>query len=289
MKKVKNFYKFISNASRWKLYHMYLKATKHFREHHNNYYKPPLTQEEYVKWGDIIQEDWISRPTLKDLCKNRQFDIYHFPSLEASSKNPSKLRYSRNHLRKDLGIFFPYLPKQEVQRIIYVITFLIKEALKNYGNICIPEVGTIYMYDRPLRETHRAFTSFRWTQPRYRLNRKIEFYPSRILYNICTPRDLLHMGFEGKYNRAQYIPDMFGSFVDERIHRYRGRIFLTEVFTKHWEWLGYEDDLNKELQNLNIWDIIDEMYHEPNLSLAGESTVEDDKTEKGIRSRNKKK
>lgn len=262
MKKVKNFHNFVSSAGRWKIYKMYQQAAKQFREHHNRFYKPALSQEDYVKWNDIIQEDWVSRPTLKDLARNRQFETYHFPSLEASSKNSWKLRYSRNHLRRDLGIFFPYLPKQEIQRMVYVFTWLIKEALKNYGNICIPEVGTIFMYDRPIRETHRAFTRQKWAQPRYRIRRKIDFWPAIQLYNICTPRDLVHMGLEGKFTRAQYIPDLFSSFVDERIHRYRGRIFLTDVFSKHWEWLGYNEDTALELRNLNMYDIYDEARNE---------------------------
>lgn len=284
MKKIKNFSKFISKVGNWKLYNMYYKATKQFREHHNNYYKPPLSQEEYVKWNDMIQEDWVDRPQIHNLSKNRQFDIYHFPSLQASSKNSTKLRYSRNHLREDLCVFFPYLPKQEVQRMVYVFTWLIKEALKNYGNVCLPEVGTFYMFDRPVRETHRAFTSQKWSQARYRIIRKIDFFPSKHLYNICTPRDLIHMGFEGKYNRAQYIPDMFGSFVDERIHRYRGRIFLTDVFTKHWEWLGYEDDCLRELRNLNVYDIYDEINFNRSISDQSDSSLWTNKSEKGKRS-----
>ena len=269
MKKVKNFSKFISKAGNWKLLNMYAKASAQFRDHHNNLYKPALSQEDYVKWNDIISEDWVSRPQVHNLSKNRQFDVYHFPSLEASSKNCGKLRYSRKHLRRDLEKFFPYLPKQEIQRFVYVLTWLVAEALKNYGNICIPNIGTLYMYDKPIRETHRAFTSKRWSQPRFRITRKIEFFPATYLYNICTPRDLVHMGLEGKYNRAQYIPSIFGSFVDERIHRYRGRVFLTDVFTKHWEWLGYEDDCALELRNLGMYDAIDDEMSTENFIETG--------------------
>lgn len=268
MEKVKKnvtFHNFVSKVGNWKLLELYAKATKQFREHHNNYYKPNFTQEEYVKWNDLIREDWYYKPLISQVSKNRQFDTYRFPSLEASCKNPDKKRYSRLQLQKDLSVFFPYLPFQEIQRMTYVFTWLMKEALKNYGHLCIPEFGTFCLFDRPLRETHRAFCSQKWVQPRYRLNRSIMFYPSTILYNIVTPRNVMYMGFEGKFNRSQYIPEMFGSYIDEKIHRYRGRLFITDVFSKHWEWLGYDDDLLRELRNLHMWDIIDsESYDEEN-------------------------
>lgn len=245
---------FKDDTARKKLNLLFHKAQTHFRNVHNNMYKPDFTQEEYTAWNDYIKEDWKFRPNLSQAEKNRQFNVYQFPFLEASSRNPDKKFYHRTHLAHDLAHFFRYLPLTEIRRMTYVMIWLLKEALKNYGVLIIPGFGTFALFDKPVRETHQAFCAFKWAAPRYRLSRTIEFYPSNLLVNIVTPRDTKHMGFEGKYERSQYIPEMFGSFVDEKIHRYRGRIFIQDVFDRQWNWLGYSDEYAKEQFNLYLGD-----------------------------------
>lgn len=236
------------------LLNFFKRATRDFREIHNNYYKPEFDQEEYDEWNTFILEDWTFRPTLKDSAKNKQFDVYRFDLLEASGRNPDKTRYSRTHLQHDLCHFFRYLPLSEVRRMTYVFTWLLKEALKNYGCLCIPGFGTFFMYDKPVREVRQAFCSKKWAARRHRLARSIEFFPSQHLYNICVPRTVKFMGFEGKYNKSQFIPSMFDSFVDEKIHRRRGRLFFQDVFDKQWTWLGYSEEYTKEQINLYLFD-----------------------------------
>lgn len=256
-------HKLLRYSNRWKLMALFAKSAMKFREHHNYYYKPEFTQEEYLKWNDYIKEDWNFRPRFEQSSKNRQFDVYRFDSLEASSKRPHKKFYSLRHFHRDMAQFFTYLPLTEVRRMVHCFVWLMKEALKNYGWLVIPGFGTFCLFDKPLRETHKAFSRQRWSAIRHRLRRSIEFYPSTHLHNIVTPRTTLFMGFEGKYNRAQYIPEMFGSFVDERIHRYRGRLFFQDVFDKQWNWLGYSDDAIQEYRNMYSFDIISS--HDPYL------------------------
>ena len=249
MKKVKKkskLTKFLDGKNRARMVKAFKKAQKHFRNVHNNIYKPDFTQEEYEQWNDYIKEDWKFRPRLYQAERNQQFDVYQFPFLEASSRNPQKRRYTRPHLMHDLAHFFRYLPLTEIRRMSLVFTWLLKEAIKNYGCLVIPGFGTFAMFDKPVRETHQAYSSFKWAAPRYRLNRTVEFFPAVQLMNIVTPRDTKHMGFEGKYEKSQYVPEMFGSFVEEKIHRYRGRLFIQDVFDRQWTWLGYSDEYAHE-------------------------------------------
>ena len=140
----------------------------------------------------------------------------------------------------------------EIRRMSLVMIWLMKEALKNYGCLVMPGFGTFAMFDKPVRETHQAFSSFKWAAPRYRLNRTVEFYPAVQLMNIVTPRDTKHMGFEGKYEKSQYVPEMFGSFVEEKIHIYRGRVFFQQVFDRQWTWLGYSEEYAQEQFNQSL-------------------------------------
>ena len=255
MKKIKKkskITKFKNNACNYKMKKLFERAQKNFREIHNNKYKPDFTQEEYEKWNDYIKEDWKFRPTFAQAERNQQFDVYRFPSLEASSRNHTKKYYTRTHLMHDLAHFFRYLPMTEIRRMSLVMIWLMKEALKNYGCLVIPGFGTFAMFDKPVRETHQAFSSFKWAAPRYRLNRTVEFYPSCNLMNIVTPRDTKHMGFEGKYEKSQYVPEMFGSVVEEKLHIYRGRVFFQQVFDKQWTWLGYSEEYAQEQFNQAI-------------------------------------
>ena len=252
MKKIKKkskITKFKDDAARQYMRTLFKKSQKHFREIHNAKWKPEFTQEEYEKWNDYIKEDWKFRPTFAQAERNQQFDVYRFPFLEASSRNPKKKYYTRTHLMHDLAHFFRYLPLVEIRRMSLVMIWLLKEALKNYGCLVIPGFGTFAMFDKPVRETHQAYSSFRWAATRHRLNRTVEFFPSYHLMNIVTPRDTKHMGFEGKYEKSQYVPEMFGSFVDENIHIYRGRIFIQDVFDKQWTWLGYSEEYAREQMN----------------------------------------
>lgn len=245
---------FKDDRSRKRLNKIFARAQKHFRAVHNAKAKRDFTQQEYELWNDYIKEDWKFRPNFSQVEKNQQFDVYQFPFLEASSRNPNKKYYYRTHLAHDLAHFFRYLPLTEIRRMTYVMVWLLKEALKNYGCLVLPGFGTFALFDKPVRETHQAFCAFKWAAPRYRLHRTVEFYPSPHLMNIVSPRDTKHMGFEGKYERSQYIPEMFGSFVDEKIHRYRGRIFIQDVFDRQWNWLGYSDEYIIEQMNLAFSD-----------------------------------
>ena len=250
----KNFTIFSKETSRDFKRNLFYKAQKLFREHHNNFYKDNFSQEEYEDWNDYIKEDWTFRPNLSMVSKNRQFDTYCFYCLEASKKNPDKKRYARSHLQHDLSHFFRYLPLSEIRRMTYVVTWLMKEALKNYGCLVIPGFGTFAVFDKPLKETHQAFCGKKWIAPRYRLRRSIEFYPSTHLYNLIVPRNTKFMGFEGRYNRSQYILSMFDSYVEEKVHRLRGRIFFQDVFDKQWSWLGYSDLYARESMNMMMFD-----------------------------------
>lgn len=236
------------------MYKVFLTYQKRFREIHNEKKKADFTQSEYDTWNDYIKEDWSFRPRLEDVANNRQFDVYRFENLECSCMNKNKLKYNRPHLIHDLAVFFKYLPLSEIKRLSLVLTWILKEAIKNYGALTIPGFGTFAMFDKPIREKRQAFNSKKWAATRHRLCRSIEFYPSISLMNIVVPRDVKFMGFEGRYNKSQYIPSMFDSFVDEKIHRRRGRLFFQNVFDKQWTWMGYSKEYIKEQMDALAWD-----------------------------------
>lgn len=188
------------------------------------------------------------------LATNRRFDLYDFPNLHACSKNNDKKVYKPGHLIADLQRFFKYMPQDELNRLVNVISWLLAESLKNYGYVFLPNFGKFRTYNRTFPVYFNVGTGEKYAKPQFKLGRKIEFQPASFLQALVTPRSMRYMSTTGTHDSQRLFPPLFDSFVHEKRHRRRGQLYMQDAYDTMFREIPYSDEYYRALAVKEIKD-----------------------------------